>query len=419
MRHMLANAGAQKGRTMAPCMCLWAHMARGVVFIAIMAGARLAAAAPLDACLGEVRVEAAAKGVSAKTFDTATKGLEADASVIEQMDKQPEFETPVWDYLATLVDERRIAEGRIRLAAWAPVLVRAEQEFGVDRYTIVAVWGVESDYGRIMGQRSLIRSLATVSCFGERQKFFRGELIAALQILQAGDVKPEALRGSWAGAFGHTQFMPSTFQRSAIDFDGDGRRDLVGSIPDALGSVANYLKAAGWQRDQPWGYEVRVPLDYNGPSGRQHRQPLTEWSRLGIVRADGKGLVGEGSAALLLPAGMRGPAFIVFKNFDAIHSYNRSESYALAIAHLADRMRGGDPIQAAWPTDDPILSRAERRELQERLIERGFLTGEADGIVGSRTVAAVKAFQTSAKLPSDGYPSARVLKALREANAGK
>jgi len=382
--------------------------------IAVMAGAPPALGGELDACLGELRGEATAKGVSGRTFDAATRGLEADPSVIEAMDKQPEFETPIWEYLASLVDVKRIAEGRARLAAWAPVLARAEQEFGVDRHTIVAVWGVESDYGRIMGQRSLIRSLATVSCFGERQRFFRGELIAALQILQAGDVRPEALRGSWAGAFGHTQFMPSTFQSVAIDFDGDGRRDLVGSIPDALGSVANYLKKAGWQRDQPWGYEVRLPQDYNGPSGRHHRQLLTEWSRIGLLRIDGKGLVGEGSAALLLPAGTRGPAFIVFKNFDAIHSYNRSESYALAIAHLADRLRGGDPIQAAWPTDDPILSRAERRELQERLIERGFLSGEADGIVGSRTVAALKAFQSAAKLPSDGYASARVLKALRE-----
>lgn len=390
-----------------------------MLVMAVMVLAPTEVGAQFDACLGELRAEAGAKGVSARTFDVATKGVEADPSVIEAMDKQPEFETPIWEYLASLVDDKRIAEGKARLAAWAPVLARAEQEFGVDRHTIVAVWGVESDYGRIMGQRPLIRSLATVSCFGERQKFFREELIAALQILQAGDVKAEALRGSWAGAFGHTQFMPSTFQRTAIDFDGDGRRDVIGSIPDALGSVANYLKKAGWQRDQPWGYEVRLPPDYNGPSGRHNRQGLAEWSRSGIVRIDGKGLVGEGAAALLLPAGTRGPAFMVFKNFDAIHSYNRSESYALAIAHLADRMRGGDPIMATWPTDDAILSRAERRELQERLIERGFLSGEADGIVGSRTVAAVKAFQASAKLPSDGYASARVLKALREGNTGK
>jgi lytic murein transglycosylase len=382
----------------------------------LAAGLIVNAGAPADfkACVPELRAEALAKGVSAKTFDTALSGVEPDPSVIEAMEAQPEFETPVWEYLARLVDEKRVAEGRIRMQTWTKVLERAEAEYGVDRFVIVAVWGVESDFGRIMGQRSLVRSLATVSCAGERQRFFRGELIAALQIVQNGDIKPEALRGSWAGAFGHPQFMPSTFQRSAVDFDGDGRRDLVESIPDSLGSVANYLKRAGWASGQPWGYEVRLPEKYSGPSGRHDRRALSEWIRLGIVRVDGSPLAGEERAALLLVAGTRGPAFIVFRNFDAIHAYNRSESYALAIAHLADRLKGGGPVQAPWPTDDPILSRTERRELQQRLIERGLLEGEPDAIIGSRSVAAIKAFQASAGLPADGYASARVLKALRE-----
>ena len=370
-------------------------------------------------CISELRTEASAKGIKPAIFDTALAGIEPDQTVLDAMDTQPEFETPVWEYLATLVSERRIAEGQVRMLTWAPVLARAEKEYGVDRFTIVAVWGVESDYGRIMGKRSLVRSLATISCAGTRQRYFRGELMAALQILQAGDVKPEALRGSWAGAFGHTQFMPSTFQKSAVDFDGDGRRDLVGSIPDALGSVANYLKRAGWTSGQPWGYEVRLPKDYAGPSGRHARAPIAAWTQLGIVRVDGAELGGEGPAALLLPTGTRGPAFIVLKNFDAIHSYNASESYALAIVHLSDRLRGSASFKTPWPTDDPILSRTERRELQERLIERGFLAGDADGIVGSRTVAAVKAFQASAGLPSDGYASASVLKALKEAGASR
>ncbi len=370
-------------------------------------------------CLAELREEASAKGITAKMLDTALAGIQPDQSVLDAMESQPEFETPIWDYLAQLVNDRRIAEGQARLATWARMLSRVEEQYGVDRFTVVAVWGVESDYGRIMGKRPLVRSLVTISCAGGRQRYFRSELMAALQILQSGDVKPEALRGSWAGAFGHTQFMPSTFQRSAVDFDGDGRRDLVESIPDALGSVANYLKRAGWITGQPWGYEVRLPRDYMGPSGRHSRQPVAEWSRLGIVRMDGTALAGEGNAALLLPTGTRGPVFIVFKNFDAIHSYNASESYALAIAHLADRLHGGGPLQASWPTEDPILSRAEKRELQEKLIESGFLAGDADGILGSRTVAAVKAFQTSAGLPSDGYASSSVLKALREAQPAR
>jgi lytic murein transglycosylase len=259
----------------------------------------------------------------------------------------------------------------------------------------------------------LVRSLATVSCFGGRQRFFRGELIATLRILQSGDMTHEALVGSWAGAFGQTQFMPSTFERTAVDFDGDGRRDIVASVPDALGSAANYLKRAGWTSGDTWGHEVRVPANYNGPAGRRDRRPLAEWSRLGIRRLDGRPLTGNGSAALFLPSGVEGPAFIVFKNFDAIYSYNAAESYALAIAHLADRLRGAGPFQTPWPTDDPGISRAERRELQERLLARGFDVGAADGVVGSRTRAAIEAFQASAGLPVDGHAGARVLGALR------
>jgi hypothetical protein len=222
------------------------------------------------------------------------------------------------------------------------------------------------------------------------------------------------MRGSWAGAFGHAQFMPSTFRRSAVDLDGDGRRDIVGSIPDALGSIGNYLKDAGWVGGQPWGYEVTLPRGYHGPSGRHDRHDLAEWKKLGLRRIGNKPLTGPERAALLLPAGTRGPAFLVFANFNAIHAYNNSESYALAIAHLADRLQGGGPIVGSWPTDDRLLNRTERVELQLWLIERGFYSGAADGILGSRTVEAIKAYQSSAGLSADGFASARVLKALRE-----
>ena len=364
-------------------------------------------------CVKELRAEALARGIKPHTFDKVFKDVEPDPSVLDAMQSQPEFETPVWEYLGRLVDDKRIADGRARLEKWSDVLDRIEREYGVDRYTVVAVWGVESDYGRIMGQRPLVRSLATVSCYGERQKFFRGELASVLEILQKGDAKADALRGSWAGAFGHTQFMPSTFQRMAVDFDGDGKRDLVNSVPDALASVANFLRVSKWNRGQGWGYEVKLPAGYHGPSGRHQVQALESWRKAGVTRIDGSPLQIDGEAALLLPTGTRGPAFLVFHNFNAIHAYNRSESYALAIAHLADRLRGGAAIATAWPIDDPILSRTERKELQQRLIERGFLEGEPDGIVGSRTVAAVKAFQSSAGLPPDGYAGSRVLNALR------
>ena len=385
----------------------------GAALLAAFAAGRVAAA-DFGPCLPELRGEATANGISPATFDAAMAGVEPDQSVLDAMNTQPEFETPVWEYLARLVDDKRIAEGRARLVTWKKPLARAEHQFGVDRETLVAVWGVESDYGRIMGQRSLIRSLATLSCAGNRQRYFRSELIAALRILETGDMKSAALKGSWAGAFGQTQFMPSTFHRFAVDFDRDGRRDLIASIPDALASVGNYLKGAGWIPGQRWGYEVRLPANYDGPSGRHNRRELHEWMELGIRRYGGKPLDGHGPAALLLPAGTRGPAFIVFKNFDAIHSYNASESYALAIAHLADRLRGAGPFHAKWPTDDPVLSRTERRELQERLISRGFYAGDADGIIGSRTVAAIKDFQKSAGIPADGYAGAQVLRTLRD-----
>ncbi|MCC7416650.1 MAG: lytic murein transglycosylase [Acidobacteria bacterium] len=369
------------------------------------------------ACLAEIRAQALAAGVEARTFDAAVAELTPDESVIQAMQSQPEFKAHIWDYLAGLVDEQRVADGKARLEEWSEVLAQAEQKFGVDRYTIVAVWGVESDFGRIMGTRPLVRSLATVSCAGSRQRFFRGELVATLRILQSGDVTPEALVGSWAGAFGQTQFMPTTFQRLAVDFDGDGRRDIVGSVPDALGSTANYLRRAGWATGAPWGYEVRLPAGYAGPAGRRNKQSLAQWAALGITRLDGRPLDGPGQPGLLLPAGAKGPAFLVFRNFDAIYSYNAAESYGLAIAHLSDRLRGGGPFATPWPTDDPGLGRAERREVQQRLIELGHDLGQPDGVIGPRTQAAIRDFQSARGLPVDGRAGMRLLRALREGAA--
>jgi lytic murein transglycosylase len=361
----------------------------------------------------ELRTLATGKGVSASVFDTAFTGIEPDPDVLKASDSQPEFTVPIWDYLAGLVDDERVTDGRALMDTWSAVLAQAEEKFGVDRFVIAAVWGVESDYGRIMGKRQLVRSLATLSCSGRRQAFFRGELLATLRILQNGDIPAESLVGSWAGAFGQTQFMPTTFQRLAIDFDGDGRRDIVGSVPDALGSTANYLKRAGWVTGQPWGYEVRLPAGYAGPAGRRTKQSLAQWAELGIRQVDGSALAGSGPAGLLLPSGARGPAFLVFRNFDAIFAYNAAESYALAIAHLADRLRGAGAFRTPWPTDDPGIGRAERREVQQRLLDRGFDVGAPDGIIGARTRTAIRAFQATAGLAQDGRAGTRVLQALR------
>lgn len=367
-------------------------------------------------CIAELRGQTASRGVSTTTFDRHTTALAPDMDVIALLDRQPEFHTPIWDYMAGLVDEERVDDGKAMLAEWRDVLRRIDAEYGVDAETVVAIWGVESNYGQAFGKRPVVTSLATLSCFGRRQDFFRGEFFTTLKILEQGHVDPDRLVGSWAGAFGHTQFMPSTFMRIAVDFDGDGRRDLLGSVPDALASTANYLKHSGWQTGQPWGYEVRLPAGFDASgAGRRNKQPMSAWAAQGLRLADGSPLPSSGGAAgLLLPAGIEGPAFLVLRNFDALFSYNAAESYALAIAHLSDRLRGKGPFATHWPTDDPGLSRAERREVQTLLLERGYAIGEPDGIIGTNTRRAIQQLQPELGLRDDGGRAGRrLLEALR------
>ena len=379
----------------------------------LVASSAHAQSASFDTCVKGLRQSVVSQGISAAVFDRATAGIEPDPDVLKAFSFQPEFRTAIWDYLAGLVDQERVDDGRAKLKAWSKVLAEAEQKYGVDRNVIVAVWGVESNYGRIQGKREIVRSLATLICADKRQAFFRGELLATLRILQSGDIPQEALVGSWAGAFGQTQFMPTTYQRLAVDFDGDGRRDIVGSVPDALGSTANFLKQAGWIAGQPWGVEVKIPANYSGPSGRRTKQSLAEWKSLGIKALATVSLPDTTQAALLLPAGAQGPAFLVFRNFDAIYSYNAAESYALAIAHLSDRLKGGGPFKTAWPTDDAGTSRAERREIQQALLNRGYDIGEVDGLIGAKSREAISEFQKTSGLTVNGRAGQQVLKALR------
>ena len=369
-----------------------------------------------DACLADLRKQAIQSGVTGESFDTFTRDLAADPSVLELLDAQPEFTTPIWDYLAALVDTQRIRDGGTMLTTHAAVLAQVSQQYGVDPATVVAVWGVESDYGKTFGKRPLLVSLATLSCEGRRQAFFRGEFFATLKLLQSGDLKPEGLTGSWAGAFGHTQFMPTTYQRIAVDGDGDGRRDLVGSIPDALASTANYLARAGWRTGETWGYEVTLPAGFDTAlAGRKNKRPLSDWSARGVTRTDGTMLpVTDMQAGVLIPAGLPGPAFLVFRNFDAIYSYNAAESYALAIATLSDRLRGGAPLVTPWPTDDPGLGRDERKQLQILLLARGHAIGTADGMIGTLTRRAIVIEQQRLGLqPQDGRAGLKILQALR------
>ena len=374
--------------------------------------------AAFQRCLAAMQPQAAARGIDAATFARYTADLQPDRTVLPLLDAQPEFTTPIWDYLAGLVDDQRVADGRAMLATHRDLLARLQAEYGVDPETVVAVWGVESDYGRITGKRPLRVSLATLACEGRRQDFFRGEFLALLSLLQAGDLSDPQLTGSWAGAFGQTQFIPSTYARIAVDGDGDGRRDLVASVPDALASTAHYLQRAGWRTGEPWGYEVKLPPGFDASlAGRTARRPLSDWVARGIARADGSAIAAsDARSALLLPAGRDGPAFLVFRNYDAIYSYNAAESYALAIATLADRLRGGAGIVAAWPTDDPGLSRAQRRELQALLLARGHDIGAVDGMVGTATRRAIAAEQARLGLhPADGRAGQRILESLRRA----
>lgn len=399
-------------------------MMRAASALAVLTLATSAAAATSDfgSCGTALRTSAAAQGIRAERFDQWFADVSPDLSVLPLLDAQPEFTTPIWDYLASLVDTQRINDGRARLTEHRALLERIATQYGVDPATVVAVWGVESDYGRVFGKRPLLQSLATLSCNGRRQAFFKGELLALLKLLDKGDLNPAGLTGSWAGAFGHTQFMPSTYARIAVDGDGDGRRDLVASIPDALASTANYLKQSGWRTGQPWGVEVRVPAGFDASlAGRTQRKPLADWRTRGITLVDGSPLqvpaiTDDANAALLLPAGAKGPALLVFRNYDAIYSYNAAESYALAIATLADRLRGGSGLRAAWPTDDPGLGRDERRQLQTLLLARGHAIGAADGMIGTASRRAIQLEQQRLGWKSaDGRAGTRILQALRDA----
>jgi lytic murein transglycosylase len=335
---------------------------------------------------------------------------------MDLLDAQPEFNKSTWDYLDALVSDERIARGRELLAQYAPVFAAAERAYGVDRHIVAAIWGVESNYGTRGGERSVLRSTATLACVGRRRDYFREEFLSALDILQRGDVAPDRLVGSWAGAFGPTQFMPTTFKRFAVDFDGDGRRDVVDSVPDVIASTANNLKTDGWERGERWGYEVALPPQFDYLLADPARQmTLARWQALGIRRADAKSFPRRSERAfLLLPAGARGPAFLMLGNFRVIMKYNPAEAYALAIGHLADRLGGGGPLIRSWPRDERALTIAERFELQQLLAQRGYDVGEPDGLLGPRTRIAIRNFQVAAGQIPDGFASSLVLDRLRQ-----
>ncbi|HSM40066.1 MAG TPA: lytic murein transglycosylase [Afifellaceae bacterium] len=371
-----------------------------------------AASASLESCVAGLRNQAVRAGVGKSVVQAALGNVKFDEKAVRFSRTQPEYETPIWDYMSFLVDEDRIATGRAMMKKHDRTLRAVEKAYGVDRYVIAALWGIESNYGQEQGDFFIPHSLANVICAGKRPKFFTGQLIAALKFVERGDLKLDDLYGSWAGAFGQTQFIPTTYQSLAVDFDRNGRRDLVHSVPDALGSTANYLKKNGWRRGQGWGFEVRLPRGYKGPSGRKARASLSTWAKRGVVGIDGKKPGGKATAGLLLPAGKSGPALLVTHNFNVIRTYNSHDAYALAISHLSDRLRGGKPIHAAWPTSDPGLTRSQRLQLQILLLRAGYDIGEADGKIGPATRAAIKKAEAQFGLPVTGRPGMKIYRAL-------
>jgi lytic murein transglycosylase len=373
-----------------------------------------AAAAGFHHCLENLWPQAARRHISRATFEAQTGRLTPDLRIMDLLDSQPEFTKSIWDYLDVLVTDARISKGRELLAKYDNAFDAVEKAYGVDRYTLAAFWGVETNYGTLAGERPVVRSTATLACVGRRQKYFRDEFLSALEIISRGDVKADRLVGSWAGAFGPTQFMPTAFKRYAVDFDRDGRRDVIDSIPDMLASTANNLRKDGWIPGQTWGYEVVVPATFNFMlADRNKVMTLAEWTRHGIVRPDGKPFPRpDDHAYLLVPAGVQGPGFLMLQNFRAIMRYNPSEAYALAIGHLADRLRGGEPFVQDWPRYERVLSRAERLELQQRLAERGYDI-DPDGHLGRQTRAAIRQYQARAGKVPDGFASSSLLEQLR------
>ena len=369
-------------------------------------------------CLAQLRSSPAFAHINDHTWQQHVAGLTPDASVLPLLNKQPEFSLPAWDYLAVLVDQERVADGRAAYRQWLPVLRQIQQRYGVEPAVVLGVWGVESNFGRITGGRPLLQSLGTLSCFGRRQAYFRTEFASALRIVQEGSISADKLKGSWAGAFGQTQFMPSTFLRIAVDFDGDGKRDLIDNVPDALASTANFLRKAGYVAGQPWGYEVKLPAGFNtSQAGRRNRRSVAAWAAQGVTLPNGQTLPNSpASLGLLLPAGAQGPAFLVGKNFDTFYSYNASENYALAIAHLSNLITSNHDnvgFSTPWPTDDPGLSRAENRELQTLLLARGHDIGQPDGLIGAKTRTAIRTEQTRLNMPVNGRGGQKLLRALR------
>ena len=361
------------------------------------------------------RSRANAKGITNSTMDRAFRGVTFNDYVIDKDRNQSEFTKTLWAYLDSAASDTRVSNGKKALKRQSRVLRGIEAKYGVDKEVVAAVWGLESAYGTFRGDINVIEALATLAYDGRRGKFFEAQLIDALKILQSGDVAPAKMTGSWAGAMGHTQFIPTSYQAFAVDFTGDGKRDIWSDIPaDALASTAAYLKKHGWVSGQPWGVEVTVPRDFNyALANRKIKKLPSDWAKLGVRDTKGKAVRNFGQASLLLPAGHQGAAFLIFKNFSVIERYNTADAYVIGVGHLSDRLKGGPKIQSGWPRDDRALTFSERKEMQKLLTQKGFNTQGVDGLIGPLTIDAVRDYQRARGDVPDGYASLSILKKLR------
>ncbi len=364
------------------------------------------------------RGRALAKGISPHVFDRAFEKVHFNAGVVHKDRNQSEYTRQIWDYIDRAASPVRVENGKAALRKYRSIFDKIERRYGVEAEIVAAVWGLESAYGETRGDINVIESLATLAYDGRRGRFFEQQLIAALKILQSGDVPAHKMTGSWAGAMGHTQFMPTSYLGYAQDFDGNGKRDIWGDDPiDALASTAAYLSKFGWLKGQPWGIEVQLPRGFNyALASRKIRKNPGEWGAIGVKSMTGRAVPNYGTASILLPAGAKGPAFMIFNNFKVIERYNAADAYVIAVGHLADLLRGGGPIKASWPRGYAPLSFAEKKEMQRRLTGLGFDADGADGLIGPNTVSAIRAFQASIGVTPDGFPSKQLLKLLKQQN---
>ncbi|MBN2740963.1 MAG: lytic murein transglycosylase [Rhodobacteraceae bacterium] len=371
--------------------------------------------ARFEAWLRGFKARALANGISEATWNRAMADVRYNPRVIERDRYQSEFTKSIWDYLDSAVSPERVATGKQMLRQYGPQLNAIEKKYGVDKEVVVAIWGMESRYGAYRGTTAIIPALATLAYDGRRGEFFAKQLIAALKIIQSGDVDERHMTGSWAGAMGHTQFIPTSYEVYAVDFTGDGKRDIWSNDPtDALASTAAYLARSGWSKGQPWGVEVTLPSGFNyGLTGKGTKKSPAEWAAMGVRSATGGSIANYGPASILVPAGAKGPAFMIFGNFRAISRYNAADSYVIGVGHLSDRIKGKGPFVQDWPRTGKPLSAPQKIELQERLTAAGYDTDGTDGKIGPNTAKAIVAYQKAKGLAPDGYATLELLQTLR------